>query len=123
MKKIFIFFAFLAMLSSCMYDFKDDTDYSVVENSQNRILFLHSPTCGYSKMAKEYIEQTYPNVPVWYVDIDKDENRYYLLAAKQDYKLGTTISTPIICMGNQYITGWDYNKRNEFDIYVERYSK
>lgn len=106
-----------------MMDFEGTTDMSVAEQSQTVVTFLHSPTCGYSNAAKKYVDETYPNAAIRYIDIDLPGNREYLKAARQDYGLSKDISTPVICFGNQHIEGWDYNKRQMLDIYIQPYLK
>ncbi len=126
MKKIVsLLVAFFAMtsFSACMWDLDSTTDMSVAEQSQSVVVFLHSPTCGYSKAAREYVTETYPNVAIQYIDIDLPGNRGYMKAASQDYGLGKEIATPVICFGNQHIEGWDYNKRQMLDIYIQPYLK
>lgn len=112
-------------MSSCMYDFPSTTDYSVRENSQDVIIFLHSPTCGYSLAAKEYIDKNYPSARIRFIDIDQKGNSYFLKAAQQDYGVGKDndgmISTPVICMGDFFIEGWDYYKREALDSHILRY--
>ena len=128
MKKInLIIFALMTMLlSSCMFDLENGTDYSLIDNSQSVITFLHSPTCGNSCAAKKYVDETYPNAAIRYIDVDLEGNRMYLKAAKQDYGLGKNgqqIDTPVICFGNEYISGWTYEKRQLLDIYIQHYLK
>ncbi|MBR1825132.1 MAG: hypothetical protein IJ770_00910 [Alphaproteobacteria bacterium] len=113
----------LTTLTSCMWDHENDTDYSVAENSLTVVTFLHSPTCGYSCAAKEYVTQTYPNAAIRFIDIDLAGNRYFLKAAKQDYGLDSYINTPVICFGPLYIEGWDYEKRQRLDDYIQPYLK
>lgn len=111
-------------LASCVIDQEGKTDYSVRDNSQSAILFLHSPTCGYSNAAKKYITETYPNAAIWYVDIDERDNSYFLKAACQDYGLDKNdISTPVICLGDNFIEGWDFYKREKLDVLIQRYLK
>ena len=125
MKKVLLFFAVFTMmaLTSCMIDLDSRIDYSVADDSRTVVTFLHSPTCNYSKAAREYIEQTYPNAAIRYIDIDLEGNKRYLKAAQQDYGLGSFIQTPVICFGNNHIEGWDYNKRLLLDDYILPYLK
>ena len=128
MKK-FVFYCVCAccmiLTSSCVYDFENDTDYSVKDNSQEAIIFLHSPTCSKSTAAKAYIDANYHSARIRYIDIDLEGNSYFLKAAKQDYPLDLDhdgfISTPVICFGNNFIEGWDYEKRQALDNYILRY--
>ena len=111
----------MTALTSCMFDIEGTTDYSVAENSQTVITFLHSPTCGYSCAAKEYVTTTYPNAAIRFIDVDLEGNYFYLKAAKQDYGLGSFIDTPVICFGNLHISGWDYDKRRQLDVFIQPY--
>lgn len=115
----------MTALSSCVIDVESSTDYSVAEKSRDIAIFLHSPSCGYSCAALEYVETTYPNAALRVVDIDKKDNSFYLLAARQDYGLSKDkdIDTPVICFGSLYISGWDYDKRQQLDIYIQPYLK
>lgn len=124
MKKVLFYLMSCLLLSSCLIELDDETGYSLRENSQDVVIFLHSPTCAKSCSAKEYIEKTYPSAQVRYVDIDLQSNIYLLKAAKQDYGVGDSegfIQTPVICFGPQYIEGWDYDKRVALDGYIQRY--
>ncbi len=127
MKKFLLFFLCVVscfFLSSCVIDEENPTDYSVRDNSQDAVLFLHSPTCGYSCAAKNYIDKTYPNARIRYIDVDLEGNLYFLKAARQDYGVGNSdgfIQTPVICFGDRFIEGWDYNKAEALDSYILPY--
>lgn len=129
MKKTVAFFSFFiafcaVALASCVIDGNDKVDFSVRDNSQTVIIFLHSPTCGYSTAAKQYIDETYPNVAIVYIDVDQRGNADYLKAAKQDYGAGegrSQVDTPVICMGNNFIEGWDFYKREKLDLWIKPY--
>lgn len=114
-------FAVMALVS-CVYDVEDKPDFSIKEKSSSKVYFLDLPNCSYSKTAKRYIMETYPNLVVEYKDLSKEENDPFFKAARNEYNLGREeIPTPIICMGGYCITGWDYNKREAFDEYVKPY--
>lgn len=122
MKKLLLAVFILMALVSCVIDVEGKPDFSIIEKSYDVVYFLNSPTCGYSAAAKKYITETYPNAAILYIDIDDSGNRSYLKAAKYDYNLGSeTISTPIICLGANCISGWDYNKREMLDVYIQPY--
>jgi len=123
-KKLLLMAFALIALVSCVIDVEDKPDFSIKEKSYNVVYFLELPNCSYSAAAKKYITETYPNLAIVYMDINKKENKDYFKAARNDYNLGAgEIPTPIICLGGYCITGWDYNKRATFDEYVKSYLK
>ena len=83
----------ITALTSCVIDVESEPDFSINEKSRNLVYFLHSPTCGYSNAAKKYVNETYPNATIVFIDIDNEGNKEYLKAAKHDYNLGSDIST------------------------------
>lgn len=122
MKKFLLFLvSAVLMLTATTSCTMLDEDMSVIEMSRDYVVFMHSPTCGYSKSARLYIEATYPNVKISYIDVDKDENADFLRAARKEYKLGTTLKTPIICFGSQHIEGWDSDKQRQLDMFIQPY--
>lgn len=126
MKKsiVFILAMLFAMIgqTSCLKDF-ETSDISVKEKSRETVYFFHLPTCSYSKAAKQYIEKNYPNVPVNFIDISKEENDDILKVAMKEYGIGKNVSTPLICLGVNHIEGWDFNEEKRLDIYIQSYLK
>ena len=111
-------------LSSCVIDYEDDTDLSVKKDSQEIAIFLYSPTCGNSNAAEAYVKENYPRVAMRWIDIDRKDNRDYLKSVKKDYGLGKggkQIDNPVICFGDQYISGWGYDQRQKLDVLIQRY--
>ena len=111
----------ITALTSCVIDVESEPDFSIKEKSRDLVYFLHSPTCGYSNAAKKYVNETYPNATIVFIDIDNEGNKEYLKAAKYDYDLGSDIPTPIICFGVNHIAGWDFYKREALDAYIQDY--
>ena len=120
----FLFLALSVLLVSCVFDADVKPGLSVIEESHDRVVFLHSPTCGYSRSAQEYLQNNY-RAPVYYVNIDKQYNVDWVKAAQYDYELkktwGDSIRTPIICFGENYVMGWGYDQRILLDKYIQKY--
>lgn len=122
MKKFLLFLvSAIVMLTSTTSCSVIDDDFSVIEISRDYVVFLHSQTCGYSRSARVYIEMTYPNAKITYIDIDKEENADFLRTALKEYHLGTAIQTPVICFGAQHIEGWDSDKQRQLDLLIQPY--
>ncbi|MEE6207588.1 MAG: hypothetical protein VZR95_06005 [Alphaproteobacteria bacterium] len=97
--------------------------YSVRSASQTEIHFFYLTTCPYSKSAGIYISENYPDLKVKYIDLNDRRGEDLFKIALKEYKLGNYTNTPLICCGNHYIQGWDYDKRQMFDIYAQRYQQ
>ena len=123
MKKLFYcviaVFAIIPLISCSLID--DNIDFSVSEMSVSEILFLDSPTCAYSRAARQYIDETYPDIAIRHIDIDDVRNEKYVRSASCDYNLGNFIDTPIICLGADCICGWNAEKKQKFDLLVIPY--
>ncbi len=109
--------------TACSAIEEDFGAYSIKSASQTEIHFFHLTTCPRSNSAKSYINENYPGLKVKYIDISDDRGEALLNVAQKEYKLGNYISTPLICCGDTYIQGWDYDKRQMFDIYAQRYQQ
>ena len=123
MKKI-LFFALLVLLASCVIDLDGNPEFSAKHESRDVVVFLKLPTCSRSQAAEKYLKENY-RVPVYFVNIDRRENLEWIKAAQYDYELkktwGDSVPTPIICLGENCIVGWDYTKERLLDQYIQPY--
>ena len=102
---------------------EDYGTYSIMNASQTEIHFFHLTTCSRSKSAMSYISEHYPDIKIKYIEISDERGEAFLKVALKEYKLGNSISTPLICCGNECIQGWDSEKRQLFDTYATRYTQ
>ena len=123
MKKLLYVVIALTTLTSCMIDTGGELDFSIKERSCEKIYFLDEPTCAYSASAKIYIKETYPTAKIIYIDAYASENAKYLKAARYEYHLEENFSLPVICCGLKCITGWENDKKQLLDIYIQPYLK
>lgn len=128
MKKV-LFFAVIVMACmgfvSCVVDLPSNPKFDIREESQDVAIFLHLTTCSYSKEARKYISEKYPNAKILFINIDGDGNRDYLKSAQYYYGFDKDekMATPIICLGNDCISGWSYDEARKFDQLILPYLK
>lgn len=134
MKKV-LFFAVVMMacwgLQSCMMD-NSEPMLNVKEDSQTKVIFLKSSSCSRSFAAERYFrnslqEKELKNL-VMFVELDEGAEGFdrgkaaeYLKSAKYYYNLGSDITTPVICFGENYISGWDYRDEAKVDALLQPY--
>ena len=76
--------------------------------------------CPHCLAAEEYLKETYPNLTVQYKDIANSQNRKLFFVCGAKFGLNkVTMGTPLICMGDKYILGWNVAEQAKFDTYVQ----
>ncbi len=148
MKKLLLFMAVTAMvlnLSSCLIEDEVAPSVNVKEQSKNKVLFLKSASCSRSAAAEKYFRASFDTwkeefeLPadarlesyVEFIELDEgapgfngNKAKDYFKAAKFYYKLGDDgdqVSTPIICLGERYICGWDYRDEEKVNAWIKSY--
>ena len=71
------------------------------------ITIYSTPTCGYCKMAKEYLASK--NIPYTEVDVSTDRAKQEAMIAKSGQ-----YGVPVIDVDGKVIVGFDKNKLNEY---------
>lgn len=117
-----LFFSICAAAVFFLTACKDEN--SLVYQSADQIYFFYQESCPHCHTAAKYIKQTYPNLAIKGYDIKMPGNQRLMMQAVNDYKLKTNeVGTPLICMGKNYIMGWNEEKQNEFDKLAPSYIK
>lgn len=136
MKKL-LFFAILIMacvgLQSCMMD-NSEPMVNVKTESQSRIIFLKSSSCSRSAAAERYFQKVAQSSGldlkkfVYFIELDENAEGFdkgrameYFKSAKYYYNLGSDVNTPVICFGENCISGWDYRDEVKVDAWVKPY--
>ncbi len=71
------------------------------------VIIYSTPTCGYCKMAKEYL--TSKNIPFTEVDVSADQ-----AAAAELFKKTGQYAVPVIEVDGKLIVGFDKRKLDEY---------
>ena len=107
----------VAGVSFCVSYF---TGFSSKLIDDNHIYFFEQSTCPHCHHAKAYIQKTYPNVAIQYMDVQKPENQKSFFACADKFYLDQTkLGTPLICMGQNVVLGWGEDQQKQFDEYVK----
>lgn len=97
------------------------TANSIPEQTTTQIYFFFMPGCPHCQNALKYIKGKYPNLVLIGRDISQPGNMKLMQQAVADYGIYGMIGTPLICLGNNYIMGWDETSPQNFDSYVQPY--
>lgn len=111
-------FCFVVMLLTAC-----DDKNSVRYLSKNEVYFFYQTTCPHCHTAAQYIKEHHPDLKVKGLDIKMPGNLRMFHQAVSDYKIETAAGTPLICMGDNYIMGWNDSDTKLFDEYVSGYYK
>ena len=88
----------------------------------DKIYVFTQTSCPHCSAAKNYIKGKYPDLEILWQDISISQNRQRLFACAAKFKLDKSeLSTPLFCMGNNYIMGWGSHERDQFKEYVEAF--
>ncbi|MCC6404889.1 MAG: glutathione S-transferase N-terminal domain-containing protein [Candidatus Yanofskybacteria bacterium] len=71
------------------------------------ITIYSTPTCGYCKMAKEYL--TSKNIPFTDIDVSRDHAK-----AQEMYTKSGQLGVPVIDVDGKIIVGFDKRKLDEY---------
>jgi glutaredoxin-like YruB-family protein len=71
------------------------------------IIIYSTPTCGYCRMAKDYLKSK--NVPFTEIDVTKDAAKAQEMIAKSGQ-----MGVPVIDVGGKIIVGFDKRKLDEY---------
>lgn len=120
MKKV-LFFCTLLCAVFCVSCSLDDEDYGLKEESNKTVYFFHDATCSNSNAAKNYINATYPTLKMKIIDVNTSDGEQKLKAAMKEYKLGNSVSTPLICCGQVCFQSWNESIRQQLDECLQHY--
>ena len=109
MKNIFVLLSVLLFARS-----------AVAELASDKIYFFTYKNCPHCKLADRYIKQRHPTLKVERIDISGVQNTLLYLECAAKHGLGETAGTPLLCIGDDYIKGWDENAPKRFDAYVQK---
>ncbi len=134
----------MVLLSSCVIE-DGSPDLNVKEQSKSKVLFLKSASCSRSAAAEKYFRTSFDTwkeeleLPsnaklenyVEFIELDEgapgfnmNKAKDYFKSAKYYYNLGkdgSAVSTPIICFGEKYICGWDYQSEAKVNVWIKSY--
>lgn len=76
--------------------------------------------CPHCWAAEKYLKEKHPNLDLEMKDIAVSENRKLFAACGAKFKLNKyTMGTPLFCMGDNYILGWDTEAEGQFETYLK----
>lgn len=89
--------------------------------SENQVYFFYQTTCQHCHTAAGYIKEKHPMLKVKALDVKMPGNMRLFQQAAKTYQLGSTVGTPLICFGKDYIMGWSDEEAKKFDILSQKY--
>ncbi|MBR4927109.1 MAG: hypothetical protein IKY98_02150 [Alphaproteobacteria bacterium] len=90
----------------------------------NKIYFFTKNGCPHCERAEQYIQATYPTLPVTYQNVAEPESMDLLLACADKFNLDKSrLGTPLICMGDKHFLGWSDENKVGFDNAVQKFVK
>ena len=90
------------------------------ELSDGKIYFFTYKNCPYCKLADKYIKQHHPDLKIERIDIAGVQNTLLYLKCAAKHGLGDNAGTPLFCIGDDYIAGWDGDAPKQFDAFVKK---
>lgn len=93
---------------------------AAAELANDKIYFFTYKNCPYCKLADRYIRRHHPTLSVERIDIAGVQNTLLYLECAAKHGLGETAGTPLLCIGDDYIKGWDDTAPKRFDAYVKK---
>lgn len=80
------------------------------------IYFFTKDNCPYCKEAEEYITKNHKNLKIEFKNISNQENINLMIECADKFEIDKrSVGTPLICMGQHYILGWNEESQNKFD--------
>ena len=122
MKKIFLLLLAALCVGCACFWIGSNAKFSTKKIDDKHIYFFSQERCPHCHNAKEYISKNYVNVKIEYRDIATRENQAGFVACAEKFNLDKeSWGTPLICMGQNVILGWDDKKQALFDEYVKAF--
>lgn len=92
--------------------------------SENKIYFFYSNYCPHCHAALTYIKAKHPNLELSMVNVENAGGYKLLVQAVKEYKInGTSVGTPLLLMGKNYLMGWAPEYETQFENYVQPFVK
>lgn len=87
---------------------------------QNDIIYFFSHKgCPYCNDALTYIKNNYNSLPITILDVEHKNNLELFIKCADKFRLDKrSLGTPLICIGNNYILGWNRDNEKKFDEYI-----
>ena len=116
---------FLGMLGACSSRAEEeDVVYKSELISDNEVYFFTLNGCPHCMQAKAYLAAKYPNLKLREREISDEENRKYFYACGAKFGMSKwRMGAPLLCMGQNYILGWDKSEEARFDEYIKPFMK
>lgn len=87
---------------------------------EKEIYLFTQKTCPHCWAAEAYLKEKYPSLSIQSRDISDQQNRALFFACGEKFGLSKIkMGTPLFCMGEHYIMGWNQEEQNKFDTYVQ----
>jgi len=119
MRKICLL-ALVCALSACSSQAADEATYKSELISDEQVYFFTLEGCPHCEAAKAYISQKYPNLNLPVREISDSTNRKYFYACGAKFGMSKwRMGAPLLCMGQNYILGWDPSEEARFDEYIK----
>lgn len=115
MKKVFYIFVSAILLFtkiSLANEIKEDTIY-----------FFYYDACPYCHQADKYIKKNYPNLKIKKIDVYARGGREMLYKCAKKFDIEDRVGTPLFCMGDKYLLGWNAEVINKFTKYSKPFLK
>ena len=91
--------------------------------SNDKIYFFYYDACPYCHQADEYIKKHYPTLKMEKIDVYARGGRAMLYKCAKKFDIEDSVGTPLFCMGNKYLLGWNEEVINDFNLYVREFLK
>ena len=80
--------------------------------------------CMHCEAAKKDVIKKYPDLKIQWRDVMSRYNRDLAIVCAEKFKLDKSqLGTPLFCMGDHYLLGWNKEIRKQFDEYVAEFLK
>ena len=93
------------------------------EIRDDKIYLFYSEGCPHCKDAEAYLAQNYPNLEMERLNVRTRYGYYMFVECVKKFDLGSEVGTPLFCMGDNYLMGWDNSYPDKFKSYVKPFEK
>ena len=91
--------------------------------SPNEIYVFTQKGCPHCWAAEAYLKEKKPNLKVQIKDIADAENRTLFFVCGAKFGLDKMqMGTPLFCMGDKYIMGWNSESQDQFEEYAKNFA-
>ena len=90
--------------------------------SPDEIYVFIQKGCPHCWAAEAYLKEKHPDLKMRMEDIAKTSSRNLFYACGAKFKLNKySLGTPLFCMGDKYILGWDQEAQEQFEEYLKEF--